>query len=140
MLWAHLATWLVLGVVLGVVIAVGVIWLQRMSLLWHRSGTFTCRIGATPVGPWRPGLAQYSADKLSWWPRYSLGGGEHWSRTSLTVVSRSELPPGGPTVVLTCCVDGDGGPQTLFLALGVEVSAGFTSWIEATPRRPDGVI
>jgi len=141
----HLALLLLIAVVLGAALGIGAVWLRRMSVLGHRPGTFRCRVGSSVDGPWRSGLAQYSADRLSWWPRFSLGGAEHWERDCLTVLSRGDAlvmdAAGNPLLVLTCRVTRTGGDRhDLFLLLGAAASAGLTSWLEATPPARHRVI
>ncbi|MCL2454024.1 MAG: DUF2550 domain-containing protein [Micrococcales bacterium] len=141
----RLVVLLLAAVALGAVLAVGVVWLRRMSLLGHRPGTFRCWVGASTAGPWRPGLAEYSEDRLSWWPRFSLGGAERWQRSCLEVASRvqsSSLGAGGePMLVLSCSMTRpDEAPENLYLLVEDAASAGLTSWLEATPRPPQHLI
>ena len=138
--WTHLALLLLSAAALGAIVAVGGIWLYRISLIGHRVGNFRCWLGAGPNGPWRSGMAQYSAGRLSWWPRYSLGGAEHWQRESLEIVNRTEAGPltpgGGRRFVLSCQSCTQSEEPDLFLLVDASASAGLTSWLEARPGRP----
>ncbi len=140
----HLALLLFAAATLGALATLAGFWVHRMSLLGHRPGTFRCWVGRDSEGPWRPGLAQYEADQLSWWPRFSLGGAKHWPRESLGVVSRAEagpLVPGrGPMLVLGCQTVELCPRPDLYLLLDPAAAAGVTSWLEARPGRPHRVI
>lgn len=140
---SHLALLLLAAVALGALGAVVGIWVHRMSLLGHRPGTFRCWVGRGSEGPWRVGLAQYEAGRLSWWPRFSLGGAKHWPRESLGVVSRAEADPfgpgDGPMLVLSCQTEPCPHPD-LYLLLDAAAAAGVTSWLEARPGPPNRVI
>ena len=142
--WTHLVLLLLAAVGLGAFLAVGAVWLYRISLIGHRMGNFRCWTGVGPDGPWRSGMAQYSAGRLSWWPRYSLGGAEHWSRESLEIVTRAEagpLSPGiGRMLVVGCRVCEPDREPDLFLLVDAAASAGLTSWLEARPSPPHRVI
>ena len=102
----HLVLLLIGAVALGAVLGVGAVWARRMQVLSRRAGSFRCAIGAGPSGPWRPGLAQYSTERLSWWPRRSLGGAVRWERQDLVVIGRAPTrlhsPAGVPLLMLTC--------------------------------------
>ena len=140
----RLALLLIAAAALGALAALAGVWVHRMSLLGHRPGTFRCWVGRGSDGPWRSGLAQYEADRLSWWPRFSLGGPKRWPRESLGVVSRAEadpLAPGrGPMLVLTCQTVEPCPRPDLYLLLDTAAAAGVTSWLEARPGRPHQVI
>jgi len=140
----HLALLLLAAAALGALGAVGGIWVHRMSLLGHRPGTFRCWVGRSADGPWHSGLAQYEAERLSWWPRFSLGGAKHWPRGALGVVSRTQADPLGSgsarMLVLGCqtaylCPHPD-----LYLLLDAAAAAGVISWLEACPWSPNQVI
>lgn len=141
----HLVVLLLGAVALGVVLGVGAVWARRMQVLSRRAGSFRCGIGVGPAGPWRPGLAQYSTDRLSWWPRRSLGGAVRWARQDLVVIGRTPTrlhsPAGVPLLVLSCGVGG--GVETipeLYLLVDTSASAGITSWLEAVSRNRNVVI
>ncbi len=129
---------------LGALAALVGVWVHRMSLLGHRPGTFRCWVGRSAEGPWRPGIAQYETGRLSWWPRFSLGGAQHWPRESLGVVSRDEadvlVPSRGPMLVLGCQTVEPCSRPDLYLLLDAAAAAGVTSWLEARPGRPHQVI
>lgn len=128
---------------LGAAIALSGVWIGRVSVLTHRPGTFRARVGATPTGPWKPGLAQYSTDQLTWWRWFSLGGAQHWERTTLTLAERVPSTSvfdahGAPYLAVTCTVAGQ--YERLYLLLDSSAYAGFASWLEATSRPRNSVI
>lgn len=140
----HLALLLLAAAALGAVLALIGVWVRRMSWLGHRPGTFRCWVGRGSEGPWRPGVAQYETDRLSWWPRFSLGGALHWPRESLGVLSRVEAAPLGPghgrMLVLGCQTVEPCQHPDLYLLLDDAAAAGVTSWLEARPSHQNRVI
>lgn len=141
----HLVALLVGALVLGAVLGVGAVWARRMQILRRRVGSFRCRVGAGPSGPWRPGLAQYSTDALAWWPRHSLGGSVRWARTDLVVLGRAPTrlrsAAGVPLLVLSCSVTpGVEAIPDLYLLMDTAASAGLTSWLEAASPNRNPVI
>jgi hypothetical protein len=141
----HLVLLLLGAVVLGAALGVGGVWARRMQILRRRAGSFRCGVGPGPSGPWRPGLAQYSAERLSWWPRHSLGGAVRWERQDLVVLGRTPTAlhnaTGVPMLVLSCGVThGVEAIPELYLLVDAAASAGLTSWLEAASRNRNIVI
>lgn len=143
------------GATLGLVITLGVavvaavasagLWLSRLRTLNGRVGSFSCSLGRTDAGPWRRGIAQYGRNRMYWWRRNSLvpRAAGVWQRVGLVVLERRTLPaPAGrtPAVVAHCRVAGPTGPEEVYLQMSADAYAGFTSWIEATPRSIGTVI
>ncbi|MBU4336493.1 MAG: DUF2550 domain-containing protein [Actinobacteria bacterium] len=141
----HLVALLLGALAIGVAVGVGAVWVGRLHILRRRQGSFRCQVAAAPDGPWRPGLAQYSADALSWWPRLSLGGAERWRRTDLMVLERRPTrlkdSTGQPLLAIACGVTrGAEAVPELYLMLDPASSAGLTSWLEAASRDQGVVI
>ena len=140
-----LALLLLVAAALGALATLAGFWIYRVSVVGHRLGTFRCWVGNSPEGPWRSGIALYETDRLTWWPRFFLGGVKRWPRESLGVVSRSEvgdlLPGRGPMLVLRCqTVEACRPCPDLYLLLDTAAADGVTSWLEARPGRPHRVI
>lgn len=132
----HLLALLLSALAIGVVLGVGAVWVRRLQVLGRRKGAFRCQVAASPEGPWRAGLAQYSAEDLSWWPRFSLGGAQRWRRADLVVIerrpSRLQDATGHPLLVVGCGVTrGVEAVPELYLLVDRSSSAGLTSWLEA---------
>ncbi|MCL2424458.1 MAG: DUF2550 domain-containing protein [Micrococcales bacterium] len=140
----HPALLLLAAAALGALVVVAGIWLHRMALLGPPPGTFRCWVGRSDQGPWRRGLARYEAERLSWWPRFSLGKTMHWSRGSLGVVSRTQTDPLGwgsdRVYVLGCQTAGACAHPDVYLLVDAAAAAGVTSWLEARPGPPNQVI
>lgn len=124
---------------------VGLLWLSRLRTLNRRTGSFSCSTAAADSGPWRRGIAQYGRARMYWWRRNSLSprAAAVWSRSGIVVLERRPLPhaPGRPVAVLARCrVIGEHGTGEVFLQMSADAYAGFTSWIEATPRSVGSVI
>ena len=127
-----------LSVVVVLLFAVVAVWFSRVHTLNRRVGSFHCRLGRTPQGPWSSGVAQYGTDRLYWWRYRSLAArpNARWQRVGLVVLARTEWHAG--QVIVTCRP----GSQTepVYLLMSAEAYAGLTSWIEATPSRVGSVI
>ncbi|MBU4213359.1 MAG: DUF2550 domain-containing protein [Actinobacteria bacterium] len=141
----HLVALLLSALAIGVVVGVGAVWVGRLRILRRRQGSFRCQVSETADGPWRPGLAQYSAEELSWWPRLSLGGARRWRRTDLMVLERHPTRlrdgAGQPLLSIACGVTrGAEAVPELYLMLDSASSAGLTSWLESASRDQGVVI
>lgn len=130
---------LLLGAAL-LTVATVLVWFSRAHTLDRRIGSFHCWVASNPDGPWRAGVAQYGAETLYFWSRWSLAPRPRirWGRVGLRVVERRWQDPdassGDRLVVASCRSDHD-----FFLLLSAEAYTGLTSWIEATPARVNSV-
>ncbi len=136
---ATLGLLIALGIVLVTAVASAGLWLSRLRTLNCRVGSFSCSLAGGEAGPWRRGIAQYGQASMYWWRRNSLAprAAAVWQRSGLVVLERHALPaPAGrsPAVLARCRVIGPYGPEELYLQMSADAYAGFTSWIEATPR------
>lgn len=142
---ATLGLMIALAVALAASVASAALWLSRLRTLNGRIGSFSCSLAPTDAGPWRRGIAQYGRQRLYWWRRNSLAprAAGVWERTGLVVLERRTLPaPAGraPAVLALCRVVGPYGAREVYLQMSADAYAGFTSWIEATPRSIGSVI
>ncbi len=144
----HGTTWWLVAallVVLALAAVAVILWASRATTLANRVGSFACSLADDRGGPCRAGIAQYGRQRLYWWRRLSIAprASRIWDRAGIVVLERTTEPsPGnGPAVVLVRCeVTMPGGRQTVRLRMSPEAYAGFTSWIEATPRTVRSVI
>ena len=144
----HGATWWLVAallVVLALAALAMILWVSRTTTLSNRVGSFACAVADDHGGPWRAGIAQYGHQRMYWWRRASIAprAAGIWHRAGIVVLERSTEPaPGGAPafVVARCEVTTPSGRRTVRLRMSADAYAGFTSWIEATPRAVRTVI
>lgn len=123
---------------LGVLVAV--LATSRLRTLTRRVGSFDCAVrhpGRTS-GALTPGIAHYGVGRLDWWRVRSLSPrpARTWLRDDLRVVDRELAGPGSDDLVVHCWYAGD----PLDLEMSPAAYAGLTSWLEAAPPRPHGIV
>lgn len=111
---------------------------QRRRALTGRVASFSCSLRAMPApdAPWSRGIAQYGTGRLMWWRTLSLSlfPARTWSRSSLVILERTDLPgtdPQGRRLVLVTCRHED---RMFQLMLSAPALAGLVSWLESGPR------